>query len=74
MPFGYSSLTDLSVRVLTGGWCTDYIRRGAPGTAGGPVAARIVKMANWRMCDIHTHKVCDQNLSFVLDFTSLCNV
>ncbi|CAL8470017.1 g9559 [Coccomyxa elongata] len=35
----------------------DYIRRGAPGTAGGPVAARIVKMANWRMCDIHTHKV-----------------
>ena len=40
-------------------FCADYIRRGAPGTAGGPLAARIVKMANWRMCDIHTHKARD---------------
>lgn len=50
-----SSLPNLDCRHIALG--ADYIRRGAPGTAGGPLAARIVKMANWRMCDIHTHKV-----------------
>ena len=34
----------------------DYIRRGGAGNSGGPVAARIVGLANRRMCDIHCHK------------------
>ena len=34
----------------------DYIRRGGAGNSGGPLAARIVGMANRRMCDIHCHK------------------
>lgn len=36
------------------------------------MAARIVKMANSRMCDIHTHKVCDHNISLVPESTSRC--
>ncbi|CAL5218834.1 g565 [Coccomyxa viridis] len=35
----------------------DYVRRGGAGNAGGPLAARIVAVANRRMCDIHCHKV-----------------
>ena len=38
-------------------WCADYVRRGGTGNAGGPLAARIVGIANRRMCDIHCHKV-----------------
>ena len=34
----------------------DYVRRGGAGNAGGPLAARIVAVANRRMCDIHCHK------------------
>ena len=36
----------------------DYVRRGGAGNAGGPLAARIVAVANRRMCDIHCHKAC----------------
>jgi len=53
----------------------DYVRRGGAGNAGGPLAARIVEVANRRMCDIHCHKVLTPRLptpTYRCSYTRTC--